>query len=55
MKPHYLSPFFAPQSIAIVGASNHSGSVGGQVLRNLLSSGYRGMLYPVHLHDQQVQ
>ncbi len=55
MKPHYLSPFFTPQSIAIVGASNHSGSVGGQVVRNLLSSGYRGMLYPVHLHDQQVQ
>jgi acetyltransferase len=55
MKPHYLSPFFAPQSIAIVGASNHSDSVGGQVLRNLLASGYRGVLYPVNLHDSQIQ
>ena len=55
MKPHYLSPFFAPQSIAIVGASNHSDSVGGQVLRNLLASGYRGILYPVNLHDAQIQ
>jgi len=55
MKPHYLSPFFAPQSIAIVGASNHSDSVGGQILRNLLASGYRGALYPIHLHDAQVQ
>ena len=55
MKPHYLSPFFAPQSIAIVGASNHSDSVGGQVLRNLLASGYRGALYPVNLHDAQIQ
>ena len=55
MKPHYLSPFFAPQSIAIVGASNHSDSVGGQILSNLLASGYRGALYPVNLHDAQVQ
>jgi acetyltransferase len=55
MKPHYLTPFFAPQSIAIVGASDHSDSMGGQVLRNLLSSGFKGPLYPVNLHHDRVQ
>lgn len=55
MKPHYLSPFFSPQSIAIVGAGNHTDSVGGQVLSHLLTSGYRGRLYPVHLTESRVQ
>ena len=55
MKPHYLTPFFAPQSIAIVGASDHPHSVGGQVLSNLKASGFRGTLYPVHLVNEQVQ
>ena len=55
MKPHYLTPFFAPQSIAIVGASDNPHSVGGQVLSNLKASGFRGTLYPVHLANEQVQ
>ncbi len=55
MKPHYLSPFFSPQSIAVVGAGNHTDSVGGQVLSHLLTSGYRGRLYPVHLTESRVQ
>ena len=55
MRPHYLSPFFSPQSIAVVGAGNHTNSAGGQVLRHLLASGYRGTLYPVHLTEPRVQ
>ncbi|MDE2621903.1 MAG: GNAT family N-acetyltransferase [Betaproteobacteria bacterium] len=55
MKPHYLSPFFSPQSIAVVGAGNHTDSLGGQVLSHLLTSGYRGRLYPVHLTESRVQ
>ncbi|MDE1989670.1 MAG: GNAT family N-acetyltransferase [Betaproteobacteria bacterium] len=55
MKPHYLSPFFSPQSIAVVGAGNHTDSLGGQVLSHLLTSGYRGRLYPVHLSESRVQ
>ncbi|OOZ45311.1 bifunctional acetate--CoA ligase family protein/GNAT family N-acetyltransferase [Solemya velum gill symbiont] len=53
MKKHYLSKLFEPDSIAIIGASESEGSVGGQVLRNLLDSGFGGALYPVNpKHDE---
>lgn len=48
MKPHYLSAFFSPQSVAIVGASERSNSISGLTLSNMLASGYRGKLYPVN-------
>jgi acetyl coenzyme A synthetase (ADP forming)-like protein len=37
-----------PSSVALVGASRKAGSVGAEVLRNLVESGYRGALYPVN-------
>lgn len=52
MRPHYLSRLFAPEAVAVIGASERPGSVGGRVLRNLLDAGYRGRLYPVNpAHD----
>ncbi len=38
----------APRSLALVGASRKPGSVGAEVLRNLVESGYGGTLYPVN-------
>jgi len=46
-----LDALFAPASVAVFGASERAGSVGGTVWRNLVgdqSSGYRGRLYPVN-------
>lgn len=37
-----------PASLALVGASRRPGSVGAEVLRNLVESGYKGALYPVN-------
>jgi acetate---CoA ligase (ADP-forming) len=37
-----------PSSVALVGASRKAGSVGAEVLRNLVESGYRGALYPIN-------
>jgi acetyl coenzyme A synthetase (ADP forming)-like protein len=37
-----------PRSVALVGASRKPGSVGAEVLRNLVESGYQGALYPVN-------
>ncbi|HET9186095.1 MAG TPA: GNAT family N-acetyltransferase [Solirubrobacterales bacterium] len=37
-----------PASVALVGASRKAGSVGAEVLRNLVESGYRGTLYPIN-------
>ncbi len=43
-----LAPFFAPKSVAIIGASETPGSVGRTLLWNLLSSPFGGTVYPVN-------
>ncbi|WP_305910145.1 bifunctional acetate--CoA ligase family protein/GNAT family N-acetyltransferase [Methylomarinum sp. Ch1-1] len=48
MGPHYLSDFFQPKSVAIIGASERADSVGCHLLNNLRSAGYRGRVYPVN-------
>ncbi|MFP4560679.1 MAG: GNAT family N-acetyltransferase [Thiohalorhabdus sp.] len=48
MRPHYLDKLFAPESVAVFGASEKAGSVGGQVLRNLLAAGFPGSLFAVN-------
>lgn len=45
---HPLDPIFKPQSVAIIGASERVGSVGRNVLWNLLSSPFGGTIYPVN-------
>ncbi len=43
-----LEKFFEPKSVAVVGASRKSGSVGGAVVGNLLEAGYQGRIIPVN-------
>lgn len=43
-----LDKLFSPQSIAVVGASRTTTSVGHALFRNLLLGGYTGVLYPVN-------
>jgi len=43
-----LDELFRPSSIAVIGASNRPGKVGMSLFRNLLSSGYQGIAYPVN-------
>ena len=47
--------FLAPASIAVVGASRRAGTVGGQVLRNLLRCGFEGPVYAVNHRARRVQ
>ncbi|HZU19514.1 MAG TPA: GNAT family N-acetyltransferase [Candidatus Dormibacteraeota bacterium] len=42
--------FLEPRSIAVVGASRHRGTIGGEVFHNLLESGFPGPVYPVSPH-----
>ncbi|HVP39331.1 MAG TPA: GNAT family N-acetyltransferase [Candidatus Saccharimonadales bacterium] len=42
-----LDRIFKPQRIALIGASPNPRSVSGTVLRNLVGSGFRGVVYPV--------
>lgn len=46
-----LEQIFTPNSVAIVGASDKSGSLGGAVLRNLLDNGFEGKIYPVNARN----
>jgi acetyltransferase len=45
---HPLDPIFNPKSVALVGASERVGSVGRNVLWNLLSSPFGGTIFPVN-------
>jgi acetyl coenzyme A synthetase (ADP forming)-like protein len=43
-----LKPFFAPESVAVLGASPRPGSVGGELFRNILDAGFQGVVFPVN-------
>jgi len=43
-----LRPFFAPASVAVVGASRRRGSIGGELFRNILAADFTGAAYPVN-------
>jgi acetyl coenzyme A synthetase (ADP forming)-like protein len=46
--PHDLRVLFAPQSVAVIGATNRVGSVGQAVFTNVFTHGYAGVVYPVN-------
>ncbi|HEY0938256.1 MAG TPA: GNAT family N-acetyltransferase, partial [Trebonia sp.] len=43
-----LRPVFAPRSVAVIGVSRRTGTVGRSVLDNIRAGGYRGPLYAVN-------
>jgi acetyltransferase len=45
---HALEPFFAPKSVAVVGATETPGTVGRTIVWNLISSSFGGTIYPVN-------
>ena len=45
---HALDAFFAPRSVAIIGASATPGKAGYQVLVNIQANGFAGKVYPVN-------
>lgn len=43
-----LNTLFAPKSIAVIGASTEVGSVGNDIVRNLVEQNFKGAVYPVN-------
>src|SRR5687768_5427048 len=43
-----LDVFFAPESVAVIGATETAGSVGRTILRNLIATPFGGTVYPVN-------
>ncbi len=52
---HRLDPLLRPQSVAIVGASARTDSVGDWILRNLRRGGYAGRIYLVNPNYESLQ
>jgi acetyltransferase len=50
-----LDKIFNPKTIAVIGASDRKGSVGYALFRNLISSDYDGIIYPVNNKRKNVQ
>jgi acetyl coenzyme A synthetase (ADP forming)-like protein len=49
-----LEPFFAPETVAVVGASPRRGSIGGELFRNILRGEFEGVAYPVNRDGKSV-
>ncbi len=47
--------FLEPSAVAVIGASRHRGTVGGEVFHNLLQSEFGGVVYPVNPATDVVQ
>ncbi|MHB1034309.1 MAG: bifunctional acetate--CoA ligase family protein/GNAT family N-acetyltransferase [Pirellulales bacterium] len=55
MRIRNLNKIFDPRRVAVIGASDTPTSVGYMVLRNLVGSGFRGVVYPVNSNRESVQ
>jgi acetyl coenzyme A synthetase (ADP forming)-like protein len=45
----------APRTVAVIGASRRRGTVGGEILHNLVAGGFQGVVYPVNRSAPAVQ
>jgi len=52
--PSTLEPIFRPASIAVIGASRRPGTIGYEVVDNLLRHGFTGPVYPVNPHARSI-
>lgn len=55
MGQHHLHPIFSPKSVAVFGASDNAGSVGKTVFKNMLQSGFKGLIYPINPNHSEIQ
>ena len=46
--------FVNPLSIAVIGASAQEGKVGHDIVKNLLTQGYKGEVYPVNPKGEEI-
>ncbi len=45
---HKLEPIFRPRSLAVIGASRRKGSIGREILHNILTAEFNGKVFPVN-------
>ena len=50
-----VEAILAPKSVALVGASRRRGTVGGEILHNLIANNFQGVVYPINPNAKFVQ
>jgi acetyltransferase len=50
-----LDSFFAPNAVAVIGASNTPGKVGHSLIKNLRESRYPGQVFPINPKETEIQ
>ena len=50
-----IGRLFRPRSVAVIGASGNPDKIGGKIVRNIRSSGFRGEVYPINPRGGEVQ
>lgn len=53
-RPRGLEPFFHPQNVAVIGATDKPGSVGRALVRNLIATPFGGAVLPVNLKRSSI-
>jgi acetyltransferase len=48
MGAQHLDKVFKPKSIAVIGASEKVGSAGYRIFRNIIGSGYNGIVFSIN-------
>ena len=43
-----IAPLFAPRTIAVIGASRRTDSIGHEIVHNLVADGFSGAVFPVN-------
>ena len=49
-----MNRIMQPKSLAVIGASSEVGKIGNSVMKNLISGGYKGSIYPIHPKAEEV-
>ncbi len=55
MKKSPLDPFFKPEAVAVVGASEKENSIGLALMTNLKKDGFPGKIYPINPNYKEIQ
>jgi len=53
MSVRNIDCFFHPKGIALIGVTTNPNSVGGQVLINLVTGGFQGVVYPINADSEK--
>ena len=49
-----LTGMVRPGSVAVVGASATEGKIGNTILKNIIDSGFGGVIYPINPREKEI-